>query len=85
MLRSIKPKGRVIALFLCIPVIWYVFSVFVPLLTAVFYSLFEWKGGPKKTFIGLANYIDLIKTEHSGRLSATISILCLPVLWGRWA
>ena len=61
MLRSIKPKGRVIALFLCIPVIWYVFSVFVPLLTAVFYSLFEWKGGPKKTFIGLANYIDLIK------------------------
>lgn len=61
MLKSIKPKGRTIALFLCIPVVWYVFSVFVPLLTAVFYSLFEWKGGPQKTFIGLANYVDLIK------------------------
>ena len=61
MLRSIKPKGRVIALFLCIPVSWYVFSVFVLLLTAVFYSLFEWKGGPKKTFIGLTKYIYLIK------------------------
>lgn len=61
MLKSIKPKGRVIALFLVIPVIWYVFSVFVPLLTAVFYSLFEWKGGPQKTFIGISNYIDLIK------------------------
>ncbi len=61
MLRSIKPKGRVIALFLCIPVVWYVFSVFVPLITALFYSLFEWKGGPNKTFIGLENYISLIK------------------------
>ena len=61
MLKSIKPKGRTIALFLCIPVVWYVFSVFVPLLTAVFYSLFDCKGGPQKTFIGLANYVDLIK------------------------
>ena len=61
MLRSIKPKGRTIALYLCIPVIWYVFSVFVPLITAVFYSLFEWKGGPKKTFIGLDNYIALLQ------------------------
>lgn len=61
MLRSIKPKGRVIAAFLAIPIVWYVFSVFVPLVTALFYSLFEWKGGPQKTFIGLGNYIDLIK------------------------
>lgn len=61
MLRAIKPKARTIALYLCIPVIWYVFSVFVPLITAVFYSLFEWKGGPNKTFIGIDNYIALIK------------------------
>lgn len=63
MLRSIKPKGRTIALYLLIPVIWYVFSVFVPLITAVFYSLFEWKGGPKKTFIGIDNYIALLQDE----------------------
>ncbi|MDD3417122.1 MAG: sugar ABC transporter permease [Lachnospiraceae bacterium] len=61
MLKSIKPKGKTIALYLCIPVIWYVFSVFVPLVTAMFYSLFEWKGGPKKTFIGIDNYVTLIK------------------------
>lgn len=61
MLKSIKPKGRTIFLYLCIPVIWYVFSVFIPLITAMFYSLFEWKGGPQKTFIGVANYADLIK------------------------
>lgn len=63
MLKSIKPKGRTIALYLLIPVIWYVFSVFVPLITAVFYSLFEWKGGPKKTFIGIDNYISLLQDE----------------------
>ena len=63
MLKSIKPKGRTLALYLLIPVIWYVFSVFVPLITAVFYSLFEWKGGPKKTFIGIDNYIALLQDE----------------------
>ena len=61
MLRSIKPKGRTILLYLCIPVVWYVFSVFIPLITAMFYSLFEWKGGPQKSFIGIENYISLIK------------------------
>lgn len=61
MLKTIKPKGHVIALFLAIPVIWYVFAVFVPLITAMFYSLFEWKGGPQKSFIGLDNYVSLIK------------------------
>lgn len=61
MLKSIKPKGRTLALYLAIPIVWYVFSVFVPLITAMFYSLFEWKGGPKKTFIGIDNYVSLIK------------------------
>lgn len=61
MLKSIKPKTRTLVLFLFIPVIWYVFSVFVPLITAVFYSLFEWKGGPNKSFIGIDNYITLIQ------------------------
>ena len=61
MLRAIKPKGRTIALYLCIPVIWYIFSVFVPLVTAMFYSFFEWKGGSTKTFIGLQNYVTLLK------------------------
>lgn len=61
MLSAIKPKAKTIALYLCIPVIWYVFSVFVPLITAMFYSFFEWKGGPHKTFIGIQNYITLFK------------------------
>ena len=61
MLNSIKPKTRTIVLYLLVPVAMFVFTVFVPLLTAVFYSFFEWKGGPVKTFNGLTNYINLIK------------------------
>ncbi|MBO5033036.1 MAG: sugar ABC transporter permease [Lachnospiraceae bacterium] len=60
MLRTIKPKGWVVALYLLVPVALFVFTVFMPLITALVYSFFEWKGGPNKTFIGLENYVTLI-------------------------
>lgn len=60
MLNAIKPKKSTVIALLAIPVLWYVFSVFVPLVTALFYSFFEWKGGPNKTFTGLSNYNQLI-------------------------
>ena len=60
MLKAIKPKMSTVVALLFIPVVWYVFSVFVPLITALFYSFYEWKGGPSKTFTGFANYSKLI-------------------------
>ena len=63
MLKTIKPKGWVIFLYLLVPVAIFIFTVFVPLVTAFAYSFTEWKGGPKKTFIGLTNYITLFKDE----------------------
>ncbi len=63
MLSSIRPKKGVIFFYLLIPVLIYVFSVFVPLATAFYYSFFNWKGGPNKTFNGIENYITLIKDE----------------------
>lgn len=63
MLSSIRPKKRVIFFYLLIPILIYVFSVFVPLGTALYYSFFDWKGGPNKTFNGIQNYITLIKDE----------------------
>ena len=59
MLTSIKPRTRTILLYLLVPVAMFVFTVFVPLVTALVYSFFEWKGGPRKTFIGIDNYIQL--------------------------
>ena len=59
MLTAIKPKKRTILLYLLVPVAMFVFTVFVPLVTALVYSFYEWKGGPQKTFTGLTNYITL--------------------------
>lgn len=42
-------------------VILYTFVVFLPVLGALYYSLFEWSGGPKMKFIGFQNYLELIK------------------------
>ena len=39
----------------------YAFFVLVPLLVALRYSLYNWSGGPRMTFIGLANYLTLMR------------------------
>ncbi|MGN1141938.1 MAG: carbohydrate ABC transporter permease [Oliverpabstia sp.] len=59
MLNAIRPKNRTIFMYLLIPVAMFIFTVFVPLVTALVYSFYEWKGGPQKTFTGLQNYITL--------------------------
>lgn len=48
---------------MAIPTILFVFSVFVPLITAFANSFYEWKSGPNKTFNGLTNYVALIKDQ----------------------
>ena len=60
MLDAIKPKKSVIYLYLIIPVAVFVFTVFAPLLAALFYSFFDWKNGPDKFFNGIENYKQLI-------------------------
>lgn len=60
MLDAIKPKKSVIYLYLIVPLAAFIFTVFIPLAAALFYSFFEWKNGPVKTFNGLANYKQLI-------------------------
>ncbi|MDF2803859.1 MAG: ABC-type transporter, integral rane subunit [Anaerocolumna sp.] len=63
MLSSIRPKNRVIFAYLLLPLALYLFAVFVPLITAGFYSFFDWKGGPNKTFTGFDNYTQLIQDK----------------------
>lgn len=41
----------------------YVFITIIPLFTALGYSFTNWMGGPKKEFIGLKNYMLLIKDD----------------------
>ena len=60
MLESIRPRKSTILLYLLLPLAVYVFTVFVPLVTALVFSFFEWKGGPVKTFNGFTNYVALL-------------------------
>ena len=62
MLTTIKPKTktRSIVSVVC-RLSMFVFTVFVPLVTALVYSFFEWKGGPAKDlYTDLHNYVQLI-------------------------
>lgn len=58
---SKKPKAGTTIGYLFLPLALYTFAVFIPLIVAVYYSFFEWKGGPNKTFIGVDNYIALLQ------------------------
>lgn len=61
MLESIRPKKGTLFLYLLLPITVYIFTVFVPLITAMVFSFFEWKGGPVKTFNGVENYVTLFQ------------------------
>lgn len=60
MLNAVRPKKSTVIAYLALPVLLYVFVVFVPLVAALFYSFFDWKGGPRKTFTGIENYKALL-------------------------
>ncbi len=62
-MNSIRPKGKVIFAYLCIPVALFVFTVFVPLIAALYYGFTDWKGGPVKSFNGIQNYVQLFHDE----------------------
>lgn len=78
--NAIKPKRSVLFAYLIIPVVIFVFAVFVPLVTALIYSFFQWKGGPVKTFNGLTNYITLFKDSTfwlSFRHNIFLVVVCI--------
>lgn len=60
MKNVLRPKRRTFIAYLVPITAVYIFTVIVPIFYSVYYSLFKWKGGPQKTFIGLQNYVKLL-------------------------
>lgn len=56
-----KPKWYVIWGLLMPTILLYGFVVVVPLLRSIRYSLYQWSGGPLTRFVGLENYIRLVR------------------------
>lgn len=80
MLSAIRPKKRVVFAYMIIPILIYVFAVFLPLIAAGYYSFFQWKGGPTKEFINIQNYISLLKDKvfwHAFYNNIFLVIVCI--------
>ena len=60
-INPLKPPGWQIFLFLLIPVGLYLFIVITPILFSMFFSLFDWNGGPNLKYIGLTNFVSVWK------------------------
>ena len=76
-----KPPRYKFLIYLGVPLSIYLFTVIAPILTGGYYSLFRWKGGPNKTFIGLGNYIQLLQDgEFWNSLKNNMVILLFTVI-----
>jgi raffinose/stachyose/melibiose transport system permease protein len=58
-----KPRGITIFGFMLPSILIYTFIIIIPLLLAINFSFYKWSGGLSKEFIGLTNYLNLMKDE----------------------
>lgn len=56
----LRPKKHAFLLYLLPGTLLYAFVVFLPALGALYYSMFDWSGGPNMQFIAFQNYKTLI-------------------------
>jgi raffinose/stachyose/melibiose transport system permease protein len=61
--KALRPKGWVLLAYLLPGLIIYSFVVLVPILAAFRYSFYSWTGGPKKTYIGIENYMEILQDD----------------------
>ena len=59
--RVFKPSKPVFLLCMLPGLIWYTVIVFVPILLALYYSMFDWPGGQIMTYIGFDNYAQIFQ------------------------
>lgn len=59
--NRLKPTKRQLAVLLTPGILIYTICCIFPLFVAVYYSFFNWGGGTHKTFVGLANYQELLR------------------------
>lgn len=61
---AMRPSKRIFITYLTPGLLVYAFSAFLPIIMALRYSLYAWSGGPKMTFIGMRNYLSLLRDEQ---------------------
>ncbi|UQZ82680.1 Lactose transport system permease protein LacF [Paenibacillus konkukensis] len=57
--QRLRDKRWTIVMFIAPAFLVYLLYIIYPIYGTLYYSLFDWKGGPDKTFVGIANYTRL--------------------------
>jgi len=76
---ALHPKSGTILAYMLPTFLIYTFVVIVPIISAIRLSFYNWSGGKKITYIGLNNYVALLKDNvfwQSFRNNITITVLC---------
>lgn len=61
---TIKPKPLIFLTYILPAFLLYTFIIVIPIVMAMYYGFFDWSGGTKMTFIGLNNYMELLKDKQ---------------------
>ncbi|MGO4540854.1 carbohydrate ABC transporter permease [Paenibacillus sp. 2TAB19] len=61
--KALRPPGWLLLLYLLPGLVIYSFVVLLPILSAFRYGFYSWTGGPKLSFIGLDNYLEILRDE----------------------
>lgn len=59
--KALRPPRWLLALYLLPGLVIYSFVVLLPIFSAFRYSFYSWTGGPKRSFIGLQNYTEILR------------------------
>ncbi|SFB50405.1 raffinose/stachyose/melibiose transport system permease protein [Cohnella sp. OV330] len=59
--KALRPSSWLMLLYLLPGLSIYSFVVLVPIFSAFRYSFYSWTGGPKRSFIGLDNYVEIMR------------------------
>jgi len=83
--REIFNKKQIawIYILVLVPFIYFLFVMIIPLGTSIFYSLTKWKGIGDPEFVGIQNYITLIKTPDFWLVTGNTLFLCVVCTLGQ--
>ena len=77
--KTLVPKKRYFVGYMLPGILLYTVMTFVPVVMAGYYSLFNWSGGKKMTFIGLGNFVEMLHDQvfwQAFRNNIYLTVVC---------
>ena len=79
----LQPSGRTMLLLLAPPVLIFLMATIVPLIIAIYISLFNWGGGANNIFVGFQNYMEVFSDYNFWRTAYQTFIITIINLIGQ--